>query len=460
MAEHDAALEWAKSNPDDPRAQDVMAKAWASNNPDDPRSAQILEKFKPTPRVGDEFAKSYEESMQKLPLGIGTAIKAIPAFRSGLVKGASMGNVSLPQSEQLEEGHPIAAGTGKVAGGLATGFTLGASLPVAETAMGRIGMGAATGGGLGFAEKPQDTDSLEARALQASKGAGYGLLLGGGIEGASKLGPKILSSMPQSAEDKLRNIGDTIAKYTTGRDIPVNPGQFKGTSAEEPLREYLKRSGSIKEYPHDVISGPVKAQAAIIGDQTLNIPTQQLSHPVVEEPLGAIQSTNIPSSFAQKLKEGLGKEAYSQQGAIKGSNEQAADLSGKLRRLLTGESAEAVPGNVVGGSTPYQEVNFKPTHEFPDLDSAYKAYTETIRNGEAPKGLSFNDFLRLASFKTRAAIGLGKKAFTSLKGFSETELPENALAGAGNSWRPIEGSFRTVAERLPASEKHKKRDEK
>lgn len=44
---HDQALQWAQANSQDPRAQDIMAKAWASKNPDDPRATKILARFQP-----------------------------------------------------------------------------------------------------------------------------------------------------------------------------------------------------------------------------------------------------------------------------------------------------------------------------------------------------------------------------------------------------------------------------
>lgn len=45
MGAHEQALAWAKANPDDPRAADIVAKVWAEKNPNDPRSEEILKKL-------------------------------------------------------------------------------------------------------------------------------------------------------------------------------------------------------------------------------------------------------------------------------------------------------------------------------------------------------------------------------------------------------------------------------
>ncbi len=102
---HDQAMAWAQSNPQDPRAQDILAKAWASKNPNDPRAAQIMSKFSPP---ADTFQNKFEESvptervapgmagdrqlMMKLasnPKNQQAAVRALPAI--GGVVGSAVG---------------------------------------------------------------------------------------------------------------------------------------------------------------------------------------------------------------------------------------------------------------------------------------------------------------------------------------------------------------------------------
>lgn len=57
----DQALEWAQSNSQDPRAQDIMAKSWAAKNPQDPRSSQIMAKFSQPESFMDRLSDSYNK---------------------------------------------------------------------------------------------------------------------------------------------------------------------------------------------------------------------------------------------------------------------------------------------------------------------------------------------------------------------------------------------------------------
>lgn len=68
---HDDAMTWAQANPQDHRAQDIMAKAWAAKNPQDPRSAAIMQKFNgpATPSPTDEMKQTIKDPFSTLTPG-------------------------------------------------------------------------------------------------------------------------------------------------------------------------------------------------------------------------------------------------------------------------------------------------------------------------------------------------------------------------------------------------------
>lgn len=80
MPLNDQALQWAKSNSNDPRAKAILARSWAEQNPNDPRSAQISERYSAQSKQNptqitrntltpDDFTKSGESIPKEAGLG-------------------------------------------------------------------------------------------------------------------------------------------------------------------------------------------------------------------------------------------------------------------------------------------------------------------------------------------------------------------------------------------------------
>ena len=252
---NDQALEWAKANPTDSRAQDVMAKAWANQNPDDPRAAQIHAKFetpqqqepslyqkfmnytKPKLQTAEDFAQGAGKSM--LDTQIVPAINASIASATGEAPDLSWAQKYRQMQDDLQQQQkasqqrsPTGFGTGEVAGmilpaiagaGLASGGARAAEA-IAPSLLKRVGTtaleGAASGTGVGALQgastseghlidsTPEErTQLLKDTASGAMTGAVAGTLLGGTAGALKGQGSNI-------------GVGGTIAGGAAGAIIP------------------------------------------------------------------------------------------------------------------------------------------------------------------------------------------------------------------------------------------------
>lgn len=190
-----AALEWAKANPKDPRSQAIQAKIWASNNPDDPRSSQIMDKLSkkdttppsqaPQPNpfdVAQTQDKTVEQETGDSPLKtfLKGAAQAFAGSVAGTVKAGTLGNVDLSKPLKLNNIGQGAESASDALGSVAMGGAMGSTLPSSTNALGRIGIGSLAGGTIGGLSKP--SSPIGGRLNGAAEGALAGGLLGTGLE--------------------------------------------------------------------------------------------------------------------------------------------------------------------------------------------------------------------------------------------------------------------------------------
>lgn len=251
---HDQALEWAQANPEDPRAQAVMAKAWVAKNPDDPRTAAILAKLqggsnKPTPEhepgIIEALARGAE---QGLTFGFGDEINAAleATLKGGQGDWLDRYRTSRDQSRALfnaaEEAHPAASIAGNIVGGLVPAFFSGgataaasgaeaaASVGLKEAAKQGLKMGAGYGAlsGLGTTDADLTKGDIKEAAKDVASGAVLGGALGGAVNtAAAKYGHEL--------EDYLLKLGKA-GKEGVGVATDLGPIQLTKKSFEHGLK--------------------------------------------------------------------------------------------------------------------------------------------------------------------------------------------------------------------------------
>lgn len=313
MPDQTAALQWANSNPKDPRAQDIQAKVWAQSNPDDPRSDQILAHLSsktgqiPTPSAeqpqGNAFqiannqsidAKNAAESDQKqadfasslhniATKAVGTGAGLI----AGVAKGATLGNIDFPHILGLDRDENTQLGTkvGNVEGTIGIGSLLGGALPEAGSALGRVASTTMQGALMGGAQAPSSpTDSRLNGAMHGaavggvlgSAGEGIQALLSGagrGIDTAGKAlqmskGDPTLQSEARgmigdaSSSMKAQTVRPDLDAKLAAAKIQINPTDYMGHSPE--VDQILRNEISNKS-PH----GTIPSSMEVSGD-TLN----------------------------------------------------------------------------------------------------------------------------------------------------------------------------------------------
>lgn len=277
------ALEWAKNNPNDPRAKNIQAKAWALQNPDDPRSDQILAKIHSSSGAPETSAaaqpggnpfdiasnqqadakaqtQNNEASANMAATLKGLATKAVgtgAGLIAGVAKGATLGNVDFPHILGLDRDPNTELGTkiGNVEGTIGTGAALGGALPEAGTALGRIASTTAQGALMGGAQAPSGpsddrlTGLLHGAAVGGTLGAaGEGLqalLSGVGRAGQTAKQAYQMShgdpGLQSQARGAIGEAAEALGSQTNRPDldaklqaakVQINPTQFMGHTPE------------------------------------------------------------------------------------------------------------------------------------------------------------------------------------------------------------------------------------
>jgi len=192
MDDHDQALAWAQSNPQDPRAQDVMAKAWASKNPNDPRSAQIMQrlggKSDSTPQAGN----------------------VIDAYKSGgLSKAYDTVKANIGAYDQFQNQRPVQS-QGPMSTLMKMGVTpVGGLAALSTDGLGVVGKASMNAGGAGLQKY---LSNLISGNSDRTQGVGGAMALGGG----SSLTADGLSAGAGKLADWLQQAASGMTKYRPG----------------------------------------------------------------------------------------------------------------------------------------------------------------------------------------------------------------------------------------------------
>lgn len=206
---HDAAMEWAQKNSQDPRAQDIMAKAWSAKNPQDPRAAQIQAKFNtpptPTPTNGTQSSNNPVLPPEK-PI-------------QGTVTSNTLMKASNPANQWAINAAPEAGG--------------GVVNPAMEWGMGKVA------GGL---------KSIIGPAVQRNK------ILGMVKNKMEDLGPYISDKLTQAKSAFTEsNIAPKMAeqqRLAEGKTITINPKNYMGYDADVDamMQKHLNNASSSSMY--------------------------------------------------------------------------------------------------------------------------------------------------------------------------------------------------------------------
>lgn len=197
MDENQKALEWANSNPDDPRAEKVRAKVWANNNPNDPRSSKILAKLSaPKPEEISELESGVRGAAQGASFNfadeIAGGLAAIPTalqapfsdkigWEDVIKKYQEERDESRQAYDAAREANPASYFGGELAGGVGTMFIPGVGL-AAKAAGAGIKGGAALGAGYGAISGLGGSEATDVAGMAKDVAVGAGL---GGVVGAA-----------------------------------------------------------------------------------------------------------------------------------------------------------------------------------------------------------------------------------------------------------------------------------
>lgn len=221
------ALDWANANPKDPRSQNIKAKVWANQNPDDPRSIQILDKISKANSTPPEAENAPQQASQGQP-------PAPPPQPNAFNVANNQQTAIESQTQHVKDliNKPYAEGgmalNGQDVNQMASNMILpgmAAKLPMAASALGRLGIGAMTGATQGAVNSPGDAVG-GAAAGGIAGGVGGSILEGiagllGGIKGAAGnlTRAKQLSDgspqLQQEARGMMRQAADKLAPGAT-----------------------------------------------------------------------------------------------------------------------------------------------------------------------------------------------------------------------------------------------------
>lgn len=373
MDQHDQALAWAQANPQDPRAQDIMAKAWAAKNPQDPRSAQIMARFQQQPQQasGGAAQAALEGYGQTATLGYLPQLQAAASQGIDKVTGAlgvgpagvdaqlraqgfnvpeesyvDARDQNIARHEQQYEEHPGATLAGKAAGlagsmlitPAAAGLKAARGAGLAKTALTAAGSGALQGAAYnpgdekGVVHNPLEGDFQAGdRAKNAAIGAAIGAPMGAAGYGIGKLaeGGRMINRVKDSANLAPSVKGEIDGAIKAAKQNYIAPREAK-------LQQYLKGKNvefspqMIKEEFPNLYRKLVEKQA-----KAKNVPAYRMLSGTDK-----IDDVAMPASRAMKLRRGLDKAAeYKTRGPFdptaQAKSQQIAQKAGVLREKLS-----------------------------------------------------------------------------------------------------------------------------
>lgn len=230
---HDQAMRWAQANAQDPRAQDIMAKAWAAKNPQDPRSAQIMAK------ISGQASPSNAQSR--------SSIQAPSEY--AFAKGLPPEDNALPNVV----GDPVDRLKTTAKAGVTAGLMLAAPEIEGPGLLNTASRALTNGGGVGLQkylgniidQKQDPTEGvLKDTALGTMASAGVDAAKGfyGGAKNMYQTGkwaanpPAMQDTAIQAvgdATDKLRSSeAENLKKYLSGKTIDIDTSRIRGIHPE------------------------------------------------------------------------------------------------------------------------------------------------------------------------------------------------------------------------------------
>lgn len=228
MADHDAATTWAMQNPQDPRSQDIVAKAWASSHMDDPRSSDILS------RLNSRYTKD-----SKAPVTPDQQIEhQVNPYDIATTQSVANKNNPFEHDPELAKLNDQMTQATSPEGVNQIGANMllpsaGAVLAKGVGALGRIGIGA----GIGVA---QHSGSMEDMATGAIAGGG----LGAGLEGLQSLlgaGSRIGSVVSKASQLKA---GSPDLQDQASSQIEKAMQGLRGAASPTDAQTYAKQRTS------------------------------------------------------------------------------------------------------------------------------------------------------------------------------------------------------------------------
>lgn len=469
MSDHDNAMAWAQSNPDDPRSKDVMAKAWASQNPEDPRSAQIMQKLGQadaykSPGETDADPTSWDNTKARLSdpnqylakfLGKGPAVSPAEKQANDFNSPGAMG-LAMPIGGSLASGAgKIASEFGGVAQGTQTPSTIlkaaefvNASAPRRIAAQAALGAGqaayngqnpvagAVAGGAVGTAgEAAGGVVGLLGKGMRMIGGPMAGLKpasaaayadnpqLAEGLADKFTNDPKQfesdLTDQLSAAKNKLNDVTapqrDAFARLGIGKMARVQPDQYQGTAAGDEInRSWATRAGT---------QDNAGAWDRSMGREVPQAPAQPPSHNITLEQL---ENARRASDAAANLK---AQTSPNQQLPANDADFAAANKLRNARNAIIGDSQATI-------RSPGGDVKQMSGTDLADaLSEASNANERVNRLGSGP-GRILTDSEAPGTLSTRALADYLDKQTGS--NFTEQA---RALAAGKQVGSPIEGMW-------------------
>jgi hypothetical protein len=250
-----------------------------------------------------------------------------------MLKSASLGNLDPKFLTDEAQNHPVAGAMGTGAGIAANAGGVGAMLPKAASALGRVGVGAAQGAATGALAKPEDeTADTGIQYGERAKGGLKGLLLGGGLSGAAEG----ISSTGNKAADYLMQKAVGRTKYKPGLGNSLVDEGIVGTKEQIKSQLDNKNTEALQQLAEATkgLNQPISSKA--VADRIAGF-GKQYSTPGGQVPENAKELTDaireysesvakrgdIPSSEALGYKQVSGKMGYRNETAL-------ANLKSKL----------------------------------------------------------------------------------------------------------------------------------
>lgn len=178
-----AAQEWAKANPKDPRSQHILAKIWANQNPEDPRAAKVLENISQANSTPPEQAPP-QAPPQPNPFDVANAQDA-----QQKASGKPNPTRDDPEFKKFVSDTAVTPDQVNMMGANALLPGMGSKLASGMGSLGKLGIGTMMGATQGAANSPSSPE--QGAVAGGIAGAGGSMILGGlqrllgGIKGAA-----------------------------------------------------------------------------------------------------------------------------------------------------------------------------------------------------------------------------------------------------------------------------------